>query len=97
MAFHAAMAFPYPQEYPEFFAEFLSLFMHSLGAASRSNSSHSAAISDRRHEELGRALTGHHVAGYTGAFWPQNTGTPVADGAALRRLRRYFETVGATG
>jgi len=50
-----------------------------------------------RHEELGRALTGHHVAGYTGAFWPQNTGTPVADGAALRRLRRYFETVGATG
>lgn len=31
----------------------------------------------RRFEELGRPLTGHYVAGYTGAFWPRENGIPV--------------------
>lgn len=48
-----------------------------------------------RHEELGRPLTGHHVAGYTGAFWPRMTGTPVVGSAALRRLMRAFDLAGA--
>lgn len=41
-----------------------------------------------RHEELGRPLTGHYVAGYTGAFWPRETGIPVVDTNVLMTLAR---------
>lgn len=41
-----------------------------------------------RHEHLGRSLVGHHVAGYTGAFWPRVGGTPVLGTPALGRLMR---------
>lgn len=39
-----------------------------------------------RHEELGRPLTGRYIAGYTGAFWPRNTGIPVIDNDVLTDL-----------
>ena len=32
-----------------------------------------------RFERLGRSLTGHYVAGFTGAFWPRHGGIPVLD------------------
>lgn len=32
-----------------------------------------------RHQVLGRPLTGRYIAGYTGAFWPRETGIPVVD------------------
>jgi hypothetical protein len=39
-----------------------------------------------RHEDLGRALTGQYIAGYTGAFWPHGTGIPVIDTNVLTDL-----------
>ena len=39
-----------------------------------------------RHEEIGRQLTGRYIAGYTGAFWPQEGGIPVMDTDVLMRL-----------
>lgn len=42
----------------------------------------------RRHEELGRPLTGRYVAGYTGAFWPINGGIPVVDTEVLSAFMR---------
>lgn len=41
-----------------------------------------------RHVALGRPLTGHHVAGYTGVFWPRSTGTPAPTPNALSLLRK---------
>lgn len=43
-----------------------------------------------KHEAMGRTLTGHHVAGFTGAFWPTASGTPVLDSAVLQRLMKAF-------
>lgn len=36
-----------------------------------------------RHAQLGRPLTGRYIAGYTGSFWPRETGIPVVDTAVL--------------
>lgn len=36
-----------------------------------------------RHDELGRPLTGRHVAGYTGGFWPKDGGIPIVDNGVL--------------
>lgn len=41
-----------------------------------------------RHNELQRPLTGHYVAGYTGAFWPRDTGVPVINTEVLMNLAR---------
>lgn len=43
-----------------------------------------------RHDELQRPLTGHYVAGYTGAFWPRETGVPVVDTEVLMNLARQL-------
>ena len=39
-----------------------------------------------RFEELGRPLTGHHIHGHTGAFWPRKEGIPVLYHETLTRL-----------
>lgn len=39
-----------------------------------------------RYRELGRPLQGHHVAGYTGAFWARDGGIPVVDTEILFEL-----------
>jgi len=41
-----------------------------------------------RFEELGRKLTGQHVSGFTGAFWPIDGGIPVIDAEVLIELVR---------
>lgn len=42
----------------------------------------------KKFEKLGRPLTGHHVSGFTGAFWPIDGGIPVADSEVLFELAR---------
>ncbi|WP_375380340.1 class I SAM-dependent methyltransferase [uncultured Sphingomonas sp.] len=39
-----------------------------------------------RHDELGRPLTGHFIAGYSGAFWPKDVGIPVVHTEVLWSL-----------
>jgi hypothetical protein len=39
---------------------------------------------------LERPLTGHHVAGYTGAFWPIADGIPVIESVVLQRLMKSY-------
>jgi hypothetical protein len=39
-------------------------------------------------EKLGRLLAGHHVAGFTGAFWAVDDGIPVAHAEVLADLAR---------
>lgn len=39
-----------------------------------------------RHTDLQRPLTGQYVAGYTGAFWPRETGVPVIDTEVLMNM-----------
>ncbi|CAN0599872.1 unnamed protein product, partial [Laminaria digitata] len=39
-----------------------------------------------RFDELGRSLTGHHIHGHTGAFWPRSGGIPVLHHEALTSL-----------
>ncbi|WP_191229278.1 TylF/MycF/NovP-related O-methyltransferase [Aurantiacibacter xanthus] len=43
-----------------------------------------------RFEELGRPLTGHHVHGHTGAFWPRSGGIPVVHHEPLTWLLRIL-------
>ena len=43
-----------------------------------------------RFEELGRPLTGHHLHGHTGAFWPRSGGIPVMHHDALQDLLRVL-------
>jgi hypothetical protein len=45
-----------------------------------------------RHEELNRPLTGLYIAGYTGAFWPRQSGIPVMDVDVLMSLIRKLDT-----
>lgn len=44
-----------------------------------------------RFEELGRPLTGHHLHGHTGAFWPRSGGIPVMHHDALMELQRVLQ------
>ncbi|WP_345719592.1 TylF/MycF/NovP-related O-methyltransferase [Qipengyuania qiaonensis] len=44
-----------------------------------------------RFEQLGRPLTGHHVHGHTGAFWPRSGGVPVLHHDALTRLLQILQ------
>jgi O-methyltransferase len=39
-----------------------------------------------RYRELGRSLQGHHVAGFTGAFWPRDGGIPAVETDVLFEL-----------
>jgi len=43
-----------------------------------------------RFEQMGRPLTGHYVAGFTGAFWPRKNGIPVLDTDTLFELVSDF-------
>ena len=43
-----------------------------------------------RFEELGRPLTGNHLHGHTGAFWPRSGGIPVMHHDALQDLLRVL-------
>lgn len=45
-----------------------------------------------RFEEIGRPLTGHYVAGFTGAFWPRIGGIPVLNTEVLFDLATADET-----
>lgn len=44
-----------------------------------------------RFKELGRPLTGHHVFGHTGAFWPRSGGIPVLHHDALKNLLQVLQ------
>lgn len=46
----------------------------------------------QRFEALERPLTGHHVAGYTGAFWPRHGGIPVAKPGTLAMLLEIVDS-----
>jgi hypothetical protein len=43
-----------------------------------------------RFEELGRPLTGRHIHGHTGAFWPRSGGIPVVDHGLLTELADFL-------
>ena len=43
-----------------------------------------------RFEELGRPLTGHHIHGHTGTFWPRSGGIPVLHHEALTQLQQIL-------